>query len=44
MIVPDTKEKDGKGSAWIWMGCILLGIVIGFLYLMFIALKVKTVE
>ena len=44
VIVPDTKEKDGKGSAWIWTGCILLGIVIGFLSLMFIALKVKTVE
>ena len=44
VIFPDTKEKDGKGSAWIWMGCILLGIVIGFLSLMFIALKAKIHE
>lgn len=44
VIVPDTKEKDGKGSAWIWMGCILLGIVIGFVSLMFIALKAKIKE
>ncbi len=46
VIFPDTKEKDGKGSAcaWIWMGCILLGIVIGFLSLMFIALKARLHE
>ena len=44
VVVPVNMEKAAGGSAWIWIGCILFGIVIGFVALIWIALKVKIHE
>jgi hypothetical protein len=44
VVAPEGIEKYSGGNAWIWIGCILLGIVIGFVALIWIALKVKIVE
>lgn len=43
VVAPVAIEK-AKGSAWMVIGCILLGIVIGIVALFWIALKVKVIE
>ena len=44
VVVPVNMKKVAGGSTWIWIGCILFGIVIGFVALIWIALKVKIHE
>lgn len=43
VVAPEAIDK-AKGSAWMVIGCILLGIVIGIVALIWIALKVKVIE
>ena len=44
VVVPVNMEKAAGGSTWTWIGCILFGIVIGFVALIWIALKAKIHE
>ena len=44
VVAPEAVEKTCKGIGWMVAGCILFGIVIGFVALIWIALKVKVIE
>lgn len=44
VVIPESGVTRHSGNAWMVIGCILLGIIIGFVVLFWIALKAKIVE
>lgn len=44
IVCPDVQAAQRSGGFWKWFGCVLVGVVIGFVALIVIAIKVKIVE
>lgn len=44
VVMPQTEATTSHGSAWMWIGCFLLGVIISFVVLIVITVKAKIHE